>query len=515
MTITKENLKSKILKVARHIPVLKVFAKRIYTYRKAVRSLIQERESLKSKVNSLTLEMDNLKQKNLADNQYKDDVFNDLLKAYFNKVNETEFIPLITKFKPDQKIKKLKSILQINTLDNVGGAAKVAYRIHRQLTKEKFDSKMLVAHKSLDDIDINVLPLVHSKEQQYLNLYSGPNDYDDLFNISGFNIKTHSVFLEADIVHLHNTYGKYFSLFDLPKLTSIKPFVKTLHDMIFILGKWDRYLEIGDYEASGKEFPYIYTDYEGLEDKEKEILILKEKIYQNSDMLIVSPSKWLKRYLDKSILKDKDIRVVHNGIDHNIYKNWDKLEARKKLGLPADKMILLFQAHNGKNNIWKGGQYLEEAYNNLKDKNKNILFLNVGGESEGKRKFWQDIPYIQDEAKMALYYSASDLFVYPSIADIFPLTVLEALSCGTPVIAFRTGGIPEAVDHMENGYIANYKDVGDFVKGIELFLEDSELTDKANKKAREKIEKNFTIDIMTNQYIKLYEEAISNFNKRL
>ena len=125
-----------------------------------------------------------------------------------------------------------------------------------------------------------------------------------------------------------------------------------------------------------------------------------------------------------------------------------------------------------------------------------------------------EFEYIKDENIMAKFYSAADLFIYPSLADNAPLVVLESLACQTPVITFNTGGIPEQVKHKESGYIANYKDGEDFIKGIEIFLADKDLIYNAGLVARQTIEKNFTLDKMISEHIKLYEEIKYGFAKQ-
>ena len=109
---------------------------------------------------------------------------------------------------------------------------------------------------------------------------------------------------------------------------------------------------------------------------------------------------------------------------------------------------------------------------------------------------------------MAEYYAASDLFLYPSLADNCPLVVLESMASGTPVIAFETGGIPELITNMRSGYIARYKNVDDFVKGISLFLNDVDLRAKAGLSARKDVEKHFTLDKMVTLYDELYHTLV-------
>ena len=100
------------------------------------------------------------------------------------------------------------------------------------------------------------------------------------------------------------------------------------------------------------------------------------------------------------------------------------------------------------------------------------------------------------------------LLIFPSIAENCPRIVLEAMACGTPVIAFNTGGVPELVDHMKTGYVAEYKNSDDLANGVELFLRDDVLREKAGILARKKIEDNFTLTRQVDNYLKLYDQML-------
>jgi protein O-GlcNAc transferase len=227
--------------------------------------------------------------------------------------------------------------------------------------------------------------------------------------------------------------------------------------------------------------------------------------------MIVTPSKWLKNKVENGILADKEIHLIYNGIDQRVFHPMNKIDVRKKLNLPLDKTILMFSAHYGIKNYWKGGEYLLEALSKIN--RDNLVFLNVGSSEKPDKQIkdsieWISIPYVEDENKMAEYYAASDLFLYPSLADNCPLVVLEAMASGTPVISFKTGGIPELVAHMKNGYISEYKNVDDFLCGINLFLDHDDLRKNAGLSARKTVEVHFTLDKMVDLYEELYHSLL-------
>ncbi|RCV66166.1 Glycosyltransferase involved in cell wall bisynthesis [Methanophagales archaeon] len=122
--------------------------------------------------------------------------------------------------------------------------------------------------------------------------------------------------------------------------------------------------------------------------------------------------------------------------------------------------------------------------------------------------------YITYEAvKTAEYFAASDFLLYLALADNCPMVVLEAMACGTPVIAFNTGCVPELVEHLKKGYVAEYKNLDDLADGVELFLSDDGLKEKAGILARQRVEDNFTLKRQVGNYLKLYAQILDRFEQ--
>lgn len=405
----------------------------------------------------------------------------------------------------------MDTILHINSLDYRGGAAGVSFGVHRRLKELGYHSKMLVSHSQQNDTDIDVIHKKISKKHTKLLHWQKENGFLDLVNDECMNIIHHAFYKKTSILHLHNLHGGYFSPLILPALTTAKPTVWTLHDMQAITGHCSHSFQCEKWITGCIKCPDLNITPALKKDKSSYLWQMKKQVYQQSNITIVCPSVWLRNKVSESILSDKDIRIIHNGINTETFRPMEKEKAREKLGLPPDKKILLFLSDHGTDNSWKGSDFLYSIYNKLKI-SKDVLFLCIGGEkSKQIDPSWIEVEYIKEKNLIANYYSASDIFVYPSTADNFPLAVIESLSCGTPVIAFNTGGIPEIVDHLNNGYIAKYSDVDDFINGVYLFLNNKEKLRIASKEAREKVLKNFSLESMVDSYLGLYNELHSDF----
>jgi glycosyltransferase involved in cell wall biosynthesis len=117
--------------------------------------------------------------------------------------------------------------------------------------------------------------------------------------------------------------------------------------------------------------------------------------------------------------------------------------------------------------------------------------------------------YVDDESKLAKLYSAANVFIAPSRQDNLPNTVMEALACGTPVVAFDIGGMPDMIEHQKNGYLAKPYDTQDLAVGIDWILSDSERWNNLSERARKKAEQEFDIKLIAQKYLDLYENILN------
>ncbi len=410
------------------------------------------------------------------------------------------------KVKPDKQ--KPENILHINTAVGRGGAAKVAYEfLCRNLNNKGYKSSILTSTNYGESSEnITEIKTKNITLHKMLHRCSKKEGLLDFYNLESFNIPEYEFFKNADVVHLHNLHGGYFSPFVLPYLTSLKPTVWTLHDEQAFTGHCSYAFGCKKWLTGCGDCPDLNFYPKIKKDTTDFLLQTKKKIYDYSNFTIACTSNWLAGRVKQSILGNKKIKVIYNGIDENVFTPTAKPYARKMLGLPLNKKILLFSASGSHKNPQKGGKYLIETYKRLRNKN-DYLFINLGADKPGEKKNWLDIPYITDEKHLALYYSAADLFIYPSMAEVFGLVVAEAMACCTPVVAFNNTAMPELINHMQTGYLAENKNVEDFIEGIKTFMENDNLRKNAGISSRERVELKFTLDRMINEYIELYLEV--------
>ena len=412
-------------------------------------------------------------------------------------------------------------ILIVSTSDIVGGAARAAYRLHRALLAEGIESRMLVQDKRSGDW--TVISLANNKlEKAYYRI----RPFIDQIPVKFYKNRTKTLFSPAwfgfskvikkinemspDIVHLHWICGGMIRIEDLAKIK--KPIVWSLHDMWVFTGGCHYDEECRRYLNYCGNCKILNSKKEN--DLSKKIFNRKRIVFEKIENLtIIGLSSWLNECSKNSaLLKDKRHINLPNPIDINIFKPFNKAKSRELWGLPKDKKLVLFGAMNATGDPRKGFKELSEALNILKGE--NIEFV-VFGSSEPKNppKFKFKIHYVghlYDDISLVTLYNVCDVTVVPSLQENLSNTIMESLSCGTPVVAFNVGGNSDMIEHKINGYLATPFDPSDLAKGIEWVLGLSEKEYQTlSQNAREKVLGEFDSRVVARKYIELYEEILN------
>lgn len=367
-------------------------------------------------------------------------------------------------------------VVHLATTD-LGGSYKAVERIHRALCMQGVESVVLLRTKyHADSMGIQVIdtPLksLLSKAKNVGNLLLSRGEIiSDYF---GTDMSKHPAVKDADVIILHwvNSFLSYRNVEQLLALG--KPVLWVAHDMWTCTGgcHYDRYC--GRYEQGCGKCPLIGSKREN--DVSRRNFKRKVRAFGKvGSLTLVGPSKWSAECAEhSSIWNGRRITWIFNPIDYEQYRRMSDREAlRKKYGISTDKKIILFGACGALSNRTKGAQNLLKALQKLEA---DSYLLAVFGNKDGERM--ADCPlethylgYIHSEEEMTEVYNLADVFLAPSEQESFCYTVGEALACGTPVVAFRIGGIAEQVTHMGNGYLAEYGSYEQLAEGIRFCTE--------------------------------------------
>ena len=358
-------------------------------------------------------------------------------------------------------------ILIVNTTEGTGGAAIATARLMHALQKEGVEVKMATrstSHFSLLTSHFSLKPLAFYWERLRIflvNRLSKRNLWQiDIANC-GENITQTEAFRHADVIHLHWINQGFLSLKNLEAIfRSGKRIVWTLHDQWPTTGICHYAEDCDRFQTHCHDCPLLA--HPSPHDLAYRVFKQKLHIWHEADITFVGCSQWIADETRKSALtQGHRIVCIPNAIDHTVFRPMPKDEARNAFGLPQDKKIVLFICQKVTDER-KGMRYLEEAMKALPDV--QMVSVGSGGDFE-----------IHDPQRMAMMYAAANVFVTPSLQDNLPNTIVEAMSCGTPCVGFRIGGIPEMIHHQQDGYVAHYCDASDLAEGIRYVLANPEL----------------------------------------
>ena len=415
------------------------------------------------------------------------------------------------------------NILLINKSDTQGGAAVAANRLLQALSKSGVSAKMLVQEKRSDDTKI--VSTSNSRWKKWKDLYhfiierllflpyEKSKEIRFAFSIgkSGENISSNTLVESADVLHLHWFNQGYLSVENVLELTQLnKPVVWTLHDMWAFTGGCHYAGACENYKNECANCHFLKNPKNP--DLSTKVFQHKQKAYKNTNITIVTCSQWLGRKAkESSLLADFNIISIPNPINTDLFKPQKQSILREKYGLHTNKKLILFAAANVSDKR-KGIRYFIEAIQLLSTKHTesiNNYELIVFGKSSKETLQEISLPvhslgYLDNVQQIAEIYALSDLFILPSLEDNLPNTVMESLACGTPVVAFNTGGIPEMIDHKSNGYLADYKSSEDLANGI-LHILNADNYSSFRENARKKVEDNFSEQKVAKRYSDLYK----------
>lgn len=308
-----------------------------------------------------------------------------------------------------------------------------------------------------------------------------------------------------DVIHLHNIHG-YFCNFRVlfEYLDTIKtPVVWTMHDCWPFTGRCFHFEGVGCnkwktgcYDCKAEKGYTVSPFY----DRSKQLYELKKRLFSSVDNLTMVPvSHWQASFLKESFLKKCPIEVIHNGVDLNKFFPMDGSRLREKYCL-QDKFVILGVAAPW--NKRKGFDDFVQLCKILPQDNFTIIL--VGLKNEQKKSLPSNIIGIsrtESQQELAEFYSMANVFCNMTYLDTFPTVNLEALACGTPVITYKTGGSPEAVDSKTGVVVeqGNVDAIAETIKAMRIESLDS-------SDCRKRAEKLFDKEKCFMEYIDLYEK---------
>ena len=382
------------------------------------------------------------------------------------------------------------NILQVSSHDVAGGAERVAWSLFDAYRRRGHRSALVVGRKRDSDPDVVTVPndqvgsawsrawwRAHEALQP---MYAGGPVGRSLCRLT-HRIAAPKVWLcrmrgvedfeypgtwripgvlgpPPDVIHCHNLHNGYFDLRALPSLCAQATTIVTLHDSWLLTGHCAHSFDCERWTTGCGACPDLNIYPAIRRDATAYNWQRKRRIYEQCRLAVATPCRWLMERVERSILAPAiiDARVIHNGVDLSTFRPGDRSAARRTLGLPVDVPILLFAASGIRANPWKDFTTFRAAVDLIARRRaaQEHLFVALGDASPAERIERSEIrfvPFDPDRSRVASYYQAADVYVHAARADTFPNTILEAMACGTPVVATAVGGIDEQVRSLGGG----------------------------------------------------------------
>jgi glycosyltransferase involved in cell wall biosynthesis len=444
-------------------------------------------------------------------------------------------------------------ILQVSTADVRGGAEQVAWSLFRAYRARGHASWLAVGEKHTDDPGVHVIPQ-DAARHRWARFWTGvagrlrpadgsPGPAAALSRLAGavaqpgrrldyhrgredFDFPGTSRLLtladaRPDVVHAHNLHGGYFDLRKLPWLGSEVPLVLTLHDAWLLSGHCAHSFGCERWRTGCGHCPDLTIPPSVPRDETAYNWRRKRAIYSRSRLHVATPSRWLMRRVESSILAAgiQEARVIPNGVDLSLFHPGDRCAARAALGLPQDAVVLVTTGVKIHDNRWKDLRMLREGLVSLAERWQgppiHLLALGAeGGDEQVGRASLRFVPYERDLSVLATYYRAADAYVHAARTDTFPTAVLEALACGIPVVATSVGGIPEQIEEGRCGFLVPPGDGDALAERLEAVLSDADLRARLGKDGAERARGHFSLERCVTAYLDWYAELVGSAARR-
>lgn len=456
----------------------------------------------------------------------------------------------VTRFSKKEGCQDLKrlAILHVNANDLIYGADRAVYRIHRSLLSLGLEipiqSAMRVIHKTIDDFTVIGGPqrgFMELRRKFLRRLIKFDPSHTNPSNPSLHSIAWPSTGLGrellhrhrqglTDLVHLHWLGDFTLSIEEIGTLSMSLPLVWTFHDQWAFCGA-EHYTNpprAGESFRFDERFVLGYSPSsrpsdEAGSDLNRRTWLRKRRAWRRP-IQIVCPSTWMADCVRRSTLMgDWPIRVIPNPIDVATWAPLDQAQARDLLSLPRDRPLVLFGAMGGTADPRKGADLLREALQLLRARVVGTpldqLHVVIFGQSCPADPPDLGFPShymgrLHDDISLRILYAAADVMVVPSRQEAFGQTATEAHACGTPVVAFRNGGLVDIVEEHQTGALAEPFDPASLAEAIHWVLDDPVRRQQLGAAARQRAKRLWNSSRIAHLYASVYEEVMERHASR-
>ena len=404
-------------------------------------------------------------------------------------------------------------IALIHVADKGGGAERSVLTLHQSLLALGHQSRLFVGTKQIDEPGI--LAIERKRTIPGLLRITSRLEKRGIQNLYAPWFRNLSEEIgDADVVHLHSLWKGRDSFADLTGIKKIAdryPTVMTLRDGWMLTGHCACPIGCERWKTGcGKcpdlsRPPSIQRDYTALNWNRK------RRTIQKSNLHITGVSTWLKDQIEQSpIFKGKPVHVVHNSVDSAGFQPGDMTAARKALDIPQNKFVVLLAGQSIEGFHQGISQHAIKALNQLGDHDIHAMLIGRAAPEVAETLNTPStvVPFRHSQEEMAECYHAADVTIVPSEYETFGRVAAESLFCGTPVLAFSTGGLSDIVVEGVCGNLVPTGDVDALASRISEFKSNPKTLNEMRRNCSAQVRDRFSTESIARQYIDVYRQVI-------
>jgi len=413
-------------------------------------------------------------------------------------------------------------VIQVSASDFGGGVETVVRAHHQELMQQGHQTQLLVGRQKGNEPGTTRIPF-RSGPKGFLRTARWVQQHVGLENLysPSFRAIEESFAFEPDILHFHSLHGadSYAELSVLRKLSRKYPVVITLHDFWLMTGHCGYPLGCDGWLRGCGRCPDLNRYPKVQRDATRPNFSRKQLVFQDVEATLTVPSHWLKAQVERSpILGSFPVTVVANSVDTQTFSPAQPETIsglRSKFGIAGDETAVLMIANN-LNNLYKGIEDGIAAINQIADTKIKVLIVGQSSEtlSQQLHVTTTALPYTTSKSDLANYYRIADLLLMPSRCETFGLVAAEAMACGTPVIAFDAGALPEVIGDRSSGVVVAGRDTSEMARQIDSLARDPDRRARMSRASIDRVNDLFQVSEHTRGICAVYRLAIENFQLR-
>jgi len=408
------------------------------------------------------------------------------------------------------------NVLVVNTAGTGGGAARVSELLTQGLRRTGTRVSLLAGGSLAEDPHAALAGHWHERRPA---IWLARRGFPELGHPSSFLWRCREEYASADVLHLHNLHGDYLSIAALPLWGFDKPVVWTLHDLWLVTGncaypytcpRWTRSCgrcrQLGVYPMSAVDRSHLYRR-------------LKPWLIAAARPILVAPSRWLAAHVRRvPELAGLPLRVIPYPIACEVFSpTSDRPAARRSFGLAHAAPTVILGGYDW-SDARKGGPDAIAALRRASARVPGLQLLVIGADSDHVLQrsgvLGRAVPFLREREALARAYGCADVCLLPSRAENYPLTVLEAMACGTPVVAYDVGGVPEQIAPGRTGLLARDGHPDELAAGLVRVLTDTRVARRMGAAAREFVVDTCSVEAVVERYRRTYADAIRTWCRR-